>query len=271
MGLVIAVSVAVFMGVIAFSFWKESAPEIPRVVVDRSVAESIGSVTATTLKAGPYEVGDRITDGEIHIGEQRLRIDLDNGIALSVTGPARVWIGLDRAYVSEGELHVDAPEHISAYIVETEFGRFVDLGTVFSVSAVPDESIALSASKGPVHAELFSPEEGVTSERTVRAGEAIFARKEDLEFETIAISQLAHQSSLPLLEAPFSFSGSSAYRERVLASKPLILWGFDDTSTPHRIPNQMNANFVAEIAGDVVIQEDTTPLESIPITDSIPR
>lgn len=248
---------AVFLiGALALTFWKEKPSDTPVATNEEKVIVlgGIGSVTSTNSNSGFYSTGDRVEEGELSIGDQRLRIDLDNGIALSLTGPARMRIGSDRAHVFEGQLHIDSPEHISAYIVDTEFARFVDLGTVFSVSATAGESIALSVTEGLVHAKLFSPDKGVTSQDMVSAGQGVFATNDSLEFESVAPETLGHNDKLPLAESPFSPLDAERYRERVLASKPIVLWGFDDTSTPLTVANKVSSDFIAKMSGDVVIK-----------------
>jgi hypothetical protein len=201
---------------------------------------------ATGRRIGPGS--ELLEDGDFELAGGRARIDLDNGVVLSVGGPAKIVIGLDRCRLWRGQVDVDVPDDVDTYIVETEQGRFVDLGTRFSVSVNPGERTEMAVRSGMVRAERISYEGDVVSSELVRQKEGVVLADSGSRFRRVPAGQLGHQGPISLgggeLEVP------AAYRDATLAAGPLVLWGFDEDAGAVGFPNLAGPGFQGRPQGD---------------------
>ena len=74
--------------------------------------EMIGVITRLDGEGQDPPASTLLEKGAFELSSGRARIDLDNGVVLSVTGPARLAVGLNHCRLWEGQVGVDVPEDL---------------------------------------------------------------------------------------------------------------------------------------------------------------
>lgn len=207
-------------------------------VVTRLDGEGHGPPAATLLEKGAFE-----------LGSGRARIDLDNGVVLSITAPARLAIGLDQCRLWQGQVGVDVPEDLDTYVVETDNGRFVDLGTTFSVSVQPGKGTEMAVQEGLVRAERISYEGDVLSKQLVKKSEGVVLDDNARQIRTVPAGDLRHEAPIPPSGAALIVP--QAYRDAVVSSAPLIVWDFESQLDDVTFPNRAGSSFPAKVHGQI--------------------
>lgn len=187
--------------------------------------------------------------GKIDLPGGRARVDLGNGVVISVTGPARLRVSLSECRLWSGQVTVDVPKHLKSYVVQTDNGRFVDLGTTFSVATQPGQRTEMAVLSGLVRAERLSYEGDVLSEQLVHTEEGVVLDHRANEIQTVSAGDLNHKE--PILPKDTPLIVPDAYRSAVEESKPFVYWNFDAPGPQGTIANRAGSGFLGIPRGDV--------------------
>ena len=211
--------------------------------------ETIGLITRLDGQGQDPPASTLLEKGAFELSSGRARIDLDNGVVLSITGPARLAIGLNHCRLWKGQVGVDVPEDLDTYVVETDDGRFVDLGTAFSVSVQPGKRTDMAVQEGLVRAEQISYEGDILSTQLVKESEGVVLDKSARQIRTVPAGGLGHEVPIPHSNAALIVP--QAYRNAVLASAPLIAWDFESQLDDATFPNRAGSSFPAKVHGRI--------------------
>jgi ferric-dicitrate binding protein FerR (iron transport regulator) len=193
-------------------------------------------------------------DGTLDLGNERVRVDLDNGVVVSVTGPARLRIALKECRLWSGQVSVDVPKDLATYVVETDNGRFVDLGTTFSVAVQPGKRTEMAVLSGMVRAERISYEGDILSEQLVRKSEGVVLDGTVGAIRSVKAGELDHQ--LPIALEDLDLPVPEAYREAVESSGPLLVWDFENQRNDSVFSNRVGPAMAGVVHGDIRIQQN---------------
>ena len=190
---------------------------------------------------------------EIEFASDRARIDLDNGVVLSVSGPARMAVRLNGTRLWQVQVVVHVPPDLGFYMIETDEGRFVDVGTIFSVSVQPDHQTEMAVLSGKVRAELTTFEGDVLNRQLVEEEEGAVIDKDGATLRRVKASDLRHDAPIPADDT--SLNVTAAYRAAVDAAEPLLLWDFDEIPADRKVPNRAGPELAGLIQGDARFEE----------------
>ncbi len=241
---------------VVLSVWiyqKEPAPSDTRIVQPTTKNEgAIGWVRRFEGETASSQAKALTKNGTLDLGNERVRVDLDNGVVLSVTGPARLRIALKECRLWSGQVSVDVPKDLASYVVETDNGRFVDLGTAFSVAVQPGKRSEMAVLSGMVRAERVSYEGDILSEQLVRKSEGVVLDGTVGEIRSVKAGELDHQ--LPITLEDIVLPVPEAYRKAVESSKPLLVWDFESLRNDSLFPNRAGPAMAGIVRGDIRIQ-----------------
>ena len=243
---------------VMLSVWiyrKNPVPADTRIVQPTMKNEgSIGWVRRVEGEATSSQAKALAKDGTLDLGNERIRVDLDNGVVLSVTGPARLRIALKGCRLWSGQVSVDVPKDLATYVVDTDNGRFVDLGTSFSVAVQPGERTEMAVLSGMVRAERISNEGDILSEQLVRKSEGVVLDRTAGEIRSVGAGELDHQRPINLEDVALPVP--AAYREAVESSKPLLVWDFENLGNDSIIINRAGPAMAGVVRGNLRIQQN---------------
>lgn len=248
----LAIAACIALSAIIFTqFATDKSP--PKVAVAETKNPAIGTIRL--LEHSDDSITDRtiLENSEFTIASGRARIDLDNGVALSVTGPARLRIARNVCRLWTGQLAVEVPENLPQFVVLTDDSRFVDMGTIFTVSAQPNKNTEMAVIGGLVRAEIVSTEGDILAKQLVRKDQGVIVQPEKGEFKVVRADILAHSAPISITDPPLSVP--PAYRSAVTAAKPLLVWNFESQLDPSSIKNPVSPNFQAKIHGHAITRE----------------
>lgn len=250
----IALAAAACVGISALIFFNRPATA-PRtdVAVNTPKEKWIGTIRQFDQGDGTDAKSSLLGSREFEIGSGRARINLDNGVVLSVTGPARLAVGLRECRLWQGQVGVEVPDDLDHYVVQTDDSRFVDLGTVFTVSTQPGKRSAMAVVKGEVRAERISSEGEVIAEHLVRKAEGAIIEESNAGIEIVKADQLGHEAPIKLADLPLTIP--RAYRDAVSAAGPIIVWDFEQQHDPSTFGNSAGPEFSAKIKGEVSVRQ----------------
>ena len=251
--LAIALAAAACVGLSAWVVFHPPAAPRSGIVVDAPENKRIGTIRQFDQGDGSNATSSSLESGAFEIGAGKARIDLDNGVVISVTGPAKLAIGLRDCRLWRGQVGVEVPEDLGRYIVQTDDCRFVDLGTIFTVSAQPGKRTEMTVEKGLVRAERISLEGDVISEKLVRKEEGVILDGSTREIEVVKATTLGHEAPFKIADLPFFIP--QAYRDAVLAAGPMIVWDFERQFDPSTFGNRVGNGYSLKINGTANVQE----------------
>ncbi|BCX47278.1 hypothetical protein HAHE_11860 [Haloferula helveola] len=185
---------------------------------------------------------------EIELESERARIDLNSGVVLSLSGPVRMKVEHQRAKLWSGQVVVEVPHDREAFTIETDQGRFTERATVFSVSEEPDQRSELAVLSGQVRAELTTAEGDVLGWRWVKRAEGAIIESDHVGIRVLRATELQHDGPIPPGDAALKVS--AAYRAAVDASKPMLLWNFEEPPTNGTLPNPSDPDLAGLIRGE---------------------
>ncbi len=131
----------------------------------------------------PWKAGDRVKQHSVHWADGSLEIRLNNGILLTLQGPAKLTFqsGMELRLL-DGRITANVGDHGKGFIIETANHRIVDLGTVFGVDATRTAKTDVVVFNGQVEvhekgssqpALLLSQGEGIRLERNRRSSRIV--------------------------------------------------------------------------------------------------
>jgi hypothetical protein len=239
---------ACFVAVVSIRHFRQT-PDAGEIVVNPRGGDWIGWMRRTDANGCESQPESVWRGGKIDLPAGRARVDLGNGVVISVTGPAELRVSLNECRLWSGQVTVDVPKHLKSYVVQTDTGRFVDLGTTFSVATQPGQQTEMAVLSGMVRAERLSYEGDVLSEQLVHKEEGVVLDHRANEIRTVSAGALKHQE--PILPKDTPLVVPDAYRTAVEDSKPFIYWDFDTFGTQGMIANRAGGGFQGIRRGDL--------------------
>jgi ferric-dicitrate binding protein FerR (iron transport regulator) len=165
----VAASLLVALGL--FSWWYRSG--VPRTV--RSVAQNSFATVASLVdvqwgEGAVLRRGERIGTQVISLRSGAVRLQFDDGVEVTLQGPARYELmGAAATRLTSGLLTAAVPPAAKGFRIETPSAEVVDLGTAFGVQLDDDGASRVSVFDGEV--EVALPESG--ERQRVSEGEAV--------------------------------------------------------------------------------------------------
>ena len=115
----------------------------------------IGIVTSLQgdISASDHFVGKGLQRGPFKLDDGRAQVRLDNGVKLSIKGPAEFDIfGLDHIALMSGKLTANVPPRAIGFRIDTPDMEVIDLGTEFALRVDPAGESKLHVLEGEVEA-----------------------------------------------------------------------------------------------------------------------
>lgn len=226
-----------------------------------SPAEANASEEASPIGLMRLMEGDRLSaqpipvvEGrEIELGSERARIDLNNGVVLSLSGPVRMEVEPQRARLWQGQIVVEVPFDRATFTIETDQGRFAERDTIFSVSAQPDEESELAVLRGQVRVELTTAEGDILGWQWVKRKEGAVIASDHVGVRLLRADELGHNGPIP--PGNSALEVSAAYRAAVDAAKPMLLWSFEEILANGQVANQAGHDWAGLIRGECELMD----------------
>lgn len=184
---------------------------------------------------------------ELRVGPEGARIDLDNGVVISVIGSADMIVDLHSTWLQQGTIFVEVPKEVGLYAVETREGVVVDLGNEFRVSVDPGQETEVMVLKGKGKTFQITDPDDDPKQGTPADGNNNHLSQREGGIQVIEIAEMPERPAFARIGSALRVP--DAYRELVDSAKPLLAWDFETAVDGDTIPNRSGPELDGIIKG----------------------